>query len=228
MKILVTGSNGLIGSGLCKYLLEKGHEVKGIDLSEGYDLADEKMNDTMFKENYQYNRLINLFAINDHVEKSKKGENSSILNYEVENLRTFCEINIIALFNTCRNFIRYSKSPKSIINLASLYGLVSPKHHIYNEPKDIGYTISKHAVIGMSRHMATYFAKQELRINCVVPGGILFNQPKEFVDEYSRNTPMKRMMNKHEIYPLLEFLSSDDASYITGSVYTIDGGWTAW
>ena len=228
MNIIVTGSNGLIGKGLCDYLETKGYLVKGVDLIDGVDLSDEKSNDEFFRRNSKYDRLINLFAINDHVEKKQKTKQDNLLDYELDRLREYCDVNIIALFNTCRNFIRYSKSPKSIINISSLYGVRSPKHFIYDKPKDIGYTITKHAVVGVTKHMATYFAEMNIRTNCVVPGGIINNQPQDFINRYSINTPMKRMMNKQELYPLLEFLSSDDASYITGSIINVDGGWCAW
>ena len=209
MKIIVTGSNGLIGKGLVDYLLKNGHKVKGFDISNGDDLQNNELNAKLFQENKEYNRLINLFAINDHV-NNKVNNDKSILEYDINNLRKYCDINIIALFDTCRNFIKYSDSPKSIINLSSLYGISSPKHNIYDKPKDISYTITKHAVIGLSKHLATFFAEEDIRINCIAPGGILHEQPESFIKKYSSNTPMKRMMNKHEIYPLIEFLSSDN------------------
>jgi len=72
MNIIVTGSNGLIGKGLCDYLETKGYLVKGVDLIDGVDLSNEKSNDEFFRSNSKYDRLINLFAINDHVEKKEK------------------------------------------------------------------------------------------------------------------------------------------------------------
>ena len=228
MKIIVTGAAGLIGEGFCQYMLNNSHEVKRIDLSLGHDLTDDKKNSNIFKDNNHYECLVNLFAINDHVEKKKNNDKNSLVDYDIEILRKFCEVNIVSLFNSCRNFIKYSNKPKSIVNISSLYGIRSPKHFIYETPKNIAYTTTKHAVIGMSKHLATYFANENIRINTIVPGGILHKQPDKFIEQYSSCTPMKRMMNKEELYPLIEFLSSDKASYITGSTYTIDGGWTAW
>ena len=72
MNIIVTGSNGLIGKGLCEYLQTKGYLFKGVDLIDGVDLSNEKSNDKFFQSNSKYDRLINLFAINDHVEKKEK------------------------------------------------------------------------------------------------------------------------------------------------------------
>jgi NAD(P)-dependent dehydrogenase (short-subunit alcohol dehydrogenase family) len=67
-----------------------------------------------------------------------------------------------------------------------------------------------------------------MRVNCIVPGGVENGQSQEFIDAYSKHTPMGRMAKVEEICGLVEFLISDKASYCTGGVYPVDGGWTAW
>ena len=66
-----------------------------------------------------------------------------------------------------------------------------------------------------------------IRINCVSPGGIFNNQLTEFVKNYEYKVPMKRMGKPKDISPAVSFLLSDESSYITGQNLIIDGGWTA-
>ncbi len=69
-------------------------------------------------------------------------------------------------------FAQRARRPAGIVNFASLYGVRSPKHFLYDGPsKDIGYTITKHGVIGLTRHLATFLAP-DVRVNCLVPGGV--------------------------------------------------------
>ena len=82
--------------------------------------------------------------------------------------------------------------------------------------------------------MASYYGKYKIRINCVCPGGLsghiagLSNkQPKKFMKKYLENVPMNRMGKPEEVASAIVFLSSEAASYITGSTFMIDGGWTA-
>lgn len=80
----------------------------------------------------------------------------------------------------------------------------------------------------MSKYLATYYAPN-FRINTVVLGGIYDPKMKnDFVSNYSRNVPMKRMMYLDEIIPIFEFLLNKKSSYVTGAEFHIDGGWTAW
>ena len=153
--ILITGSEGLIGKVLVKYLSNvKNNLILKLDLSLGDDLTDENYVKEYFKNNSQIDYLVNLFAINDHVGREKK---VSVLNTDGAEIKKYCDINIIALFNVCKYFYKYSKRPKGIINFSSLYGVRAPKKFIYdNNEKHIGYTISKHAVMGLSKHLSTH------------------------------------------------------------------------
>ena len=65
-----------------------------------------------------------------------------------------------------------------------------------------------------------------MRSNCVSPGGLYNNQQSKFVDKYKDKVPMRRMGEPNDIAPLVSFLLSDDAKYITGQNIAVDGGWT--
>jgi NAD(P)-dependent dehydrogenase (short-subunit alcohol dehydrogenase family) len=90
------------------------------------------------------------------------------------------------------------------------------------------YSAIKGGIIAFTKYLAVYLAEYGIRANVVCPGGIFDEQPKIFVKKYSEKTPMNRMGKPQEIAGPVIFLASDAASYITGHVLMVDGGWTAW
>jgi NAD(P)-dependent dehydrogenase (short-subunit alcohol dehydrogenase family) len=124
----------------------------------------------------------------------------------------------------------------SMINLASIYGLVGPDPRIYEGSFFLGgpintpavYSASKAAVVGLTKWLATHYAPQNIRANCLVPGGVASGQNGVFQDNYAARVPMGRMGEAEEMVGPAVFLGSDVASYITGQVLAVDGGWTAW
>lgn len=225
-KIIITGSEGLIGKKLVQKLqVLNDYKILPIDKDLGHDLTDEAEVKNIMKDNNDAEYLVNLFAINDHVEKGK--ENPSLFEISLDSLRTYFEINLTALFSVCRAFSKHTISPKSIINFSSLYGVRSPKKFLYNNTeKHIGYTISKHGVIGLTKHLSTHL--HPTRVNCLVPGGVIHDQDPDFIKNYSKNVPLKRMMNPDELAGIVKLLCSEESSYINGAAIPIDGGWTAW
>ena len=114
------------------------------------------------------------------------------------------------------------------MNFASPYGMRSPKHFLYEgTSKDIGYTITKHGVVGLTRHLATFLAP-DVRMNCRVPGGVDYQQDEAFKARFSQHVPMGRMLRATELVGLVNLLCSEESSYITGAVISVDGGSTAW
>lgn len=119
----------------------------------------------------------------------------------------------------------------SIINVASIYGVVAPDFSIY-EGTDMtmpaAYSAIKGGIIAFSRYLATYYATCNIRVNVISPGGIYDEQDPEFVRRYSKRTPLGRMGTPRDIIGAVLFLASDSSSYITGQNIIIDGGWTIW
>lgn len=118
----------------------------------------------------------------------------------------------------------------SLVNIASIYGVVGPDFGIY-EGLDMttppAYAAIKGGLISYTRYLATYHGGHGVRVNVVCPGGVANSQPASFVQKYSQRTPMGRMAYPEEIAGPVVFLASDAASYVTGSVLMVDGGWTA-
>lgn len=119
----------------------------------------------------------------------------------------------------------------AIINIASIYGVVAPDFSLYDGTAmtmPVAYSAIKGGVIALTRHLATYYGGDGVRVNSVSPGGILDGQPESFVERYSLKTPLGRMGNPEDIAGAVVYLASDASSYVTGQNLLVDGGWTAW
>jgi NAD(P)-dependent dehydrogenase (short-subunit alcohol dehydrogenase family) len=123
----------------------------------------------------------------------------------------------------------------AIINIASMYGLVSPDPSIYgetglNSPPHYGPT--KAALLQLTRHMACHWGANAIRVNAIAPGPFprdeFQREHGDFVVKLAAKTPLGRVGMASEIAGAAVFLASDAASYITGTVLNVDGGWTAW
>jgi NAD(P)-dependent dehydrogenase (short-subunit alcohol dehydrogenase family) len=123
-----------------------------------------------------------------------------------------------------------------ILNISSIYGMLSPRQDIYDFRrkdnkeyyKPVAYSISKSAIFNLTRYLATYWAKDKIRVNTLTLAGVFNDQPKEFIDEYKKHVPLGRMLQQEEIAGPMLFLTTDASSYMTGSNLIYDGGWSAW
>jgi NAD(P)-dependent dehydrogenase (short-subunit alcohol dehydrogenase family) len=125
----------------------------------------------------------------------------------------------------------------SIIQTASIYSsLMASDQRIYKGSKYLdkeintpaAYSVSKSGVVGLTLHLASYWARDNVRVNTISPGGVFSGQNKNFVDNYSKRVPMNRMANKEEIVGAIIYLASDASSYVTGQNLYIDGGLSGW
>jgi NAD(P)-dependent dehydrogenase (short-subunit alcohol dehydrogenase family) len=119
----------------------------------------------------------------------------------------------------------------SIVNIASIYGMVGPKFEIYEGTamqNRVDYAYAKGGMIQLTRYLASFLAPYGVRVNALSPGGYWTKEmPESFVKNYCRNTPMGRMADDDDIKGPSVFLASDASRYITGQNIAIDGGWTA-
>jgi NAD(P)-dependent dehydrogenase (short-subunit alcohol dehydrogenase family) len=124
----------------------------------------------------------------------------------------------------------------SIVNVSSIYGLLSPVQDLYafrreqgeTFVKPVAYSVSKSAILNLTRYLATYWAKAGVRVNTLTLAGVWNDQPSEFLDAYNARAPMGRMLEADEALGAVVFLASDASSYVTGSNLVVDGGWSAW
>jgi NAD(P)-dependent dehydrogenase (short-subunit alcohol dehydrogenase family) len=124
----------------------------------------------------------------------------------------------------------------SIVNVSSVYGLLSPVQELYDFRrrqgetfvKPVPYSVSKSAILNLTRYLATYWASDGVRVNTLTLAGVWNEQPQEFLDAYTARMPLGRMAEAHEVIGPVVFLASDASSYVTGSNVIVDGGWSAW
>ena len=153
--------------------------------------------------------------------------------HPIDAWETVMKVNVTGVLMACQTFYRsmVSAGRGNIINLSSTYGVVSADPRIYGESgvnSPVSYGTSKSAVLNLTRYLAIHWRENNIRVNCLVPGGVFDNQGDEFVENYSARTPLGRMASADEYQGAALFMASDASTYMTGSVVTVDGGWTAW
>jgi 2-deoxy-D-gluconate 3-dehydrogenase len=125
-----------------------------------------------------------------------------------------------------------------MVNVASTYGVVAPDQRLYDGVKSpytdatfntpVSYAVTKTAVLGLTRYLATYWGGKQIRVNALTPHGVFDNHDESFVRNFVYRSPMGRMARNDEYRGALLFLVSDASSYMTGANLIVDGGWTAW
>ena len=160
-------------------------------------------------------------------------------NYDLKTWKNIMSANLESMFLTtqtiCAQMVKQKKGG-SVIQVSSIYGMIAPDQRIYKGSSYLGgkintpavYSVSKAGVIGLSRHLSTYYASKKIKVNTISPGGIESGQNKKFIQNYSKRVPMNRMGKAHELVGALIFLSSDASSYITGQNLIVDGGLSTW
>jgi 2-deoxy-D-gluconate 3-dehydrogenase len=181
--------------------------------------------------------LVNNAALDPKFDSAHAGvHSSSFEEFPLEVWQQALAVNVTGMFLCAQAVSRpmLEAGRGVIVNVSSTYGLVGPDQRLYAregrpaEYKPVTYTVSKAAVIGLTRYLATYFAGKGIRVNTLTPGGVFAGHDEEFVRRYSARTVLGRMAEKEEMSSALLFLLSDASSYMTGANLVVDGGWTAW
>ena len=253
---LLTGGGGILGSHFAAGLARAGAKVAVVDLDldaarksaeaagEGAlafacDVADpasvKACVDAIIAQFGRINILINNAATKT---ANPRAFFESFETYSAEVWREVMGVNIDGMFLMAQAVGPHmiAGGGGSIVQTASIYGLVGPDSRIYEGSDYLGgaintpavYAASKAAVIGLTRWLATHWASQGVRVNALVPGGVGSGQNSVFGDLYSARVPMGRMALAEEIVGPMLFLASEASSYVTGQVLAADGGWTAW
>jgi gluconate 5-dehydrogenase len=122
--------------------------------------------------------------------------------------------------------------PASIVIVGSMYGVVGSYPDAYADvcpASPAAYHALKGGLVHLTRHLAVYWAKDKVRVNCLSPGPFPNEKaPRAMVDRLCTKSPMGRMGAPYELKGAIIFLASDASSYVTGQNLLVDGGWTAW
>ncbi len=131
-----------------------------------------------------------------------------------------------------RNHLVARSAPGAIVMIGSMYGVVGSYPDAYEDvcvASPVQYHTLKGGIIHMTRHLAVYWAKDRVRVNCLSPGPFPGDKaPPEMVSRLIEKSPMRRMGRPQELKGPLLMLACDSGSYITGQNLVVDGGWTAW
>ncbi|MDO4548111.1 MAG: SDR family oxidoreductase [Clostridia bacterium] len=158
-----------------------------------------------------------------------------------EVFREVIDVNLIGTFLMCQavgaRMVAQGKSG-SIINIGSIYGIVSPVQSIYAYKeektgipfvKPVAYSAAKSGIYNLTRYLATYWGRKGIRVNTLTLSGVWRStQDEQFQKNYCERIPIGRMAQEDEYNGVIIFLSSDASRYMTGSNVVVDGGWTAW
>jgi NAD(P)-dependent dehydrogenase (short-subunit alcohol dehydrogenase family) len=258
---VVTGGAGILGRHFCAGLVEFGAKVAVVDLVEqramqlakelsvqhkkqvigvGCDVSDlasvQEMVARVLAEFGEINILHNNAAGKSN---DLNAFFESFEQYSLEQWRKIMSVNLDGMFLVAQAVGKQMVSQRqggSIIQTASIYGVISPDHRIYEGSQYLNrqintpgvYTASKAGVVGLTRYLATYWADKGIRVNTLTPGGVESGQNDEFKRHYSNRIPMNRMAAAHEMVGALLYLASDASSYVTGQNVIVDGGLSAW
>jgi len=250
--IIITGGSGLIGSAFSSISGEYGANVviMDIDKKKSNNLVKR------IKESTKNDKIIylkcNITSLNDikkaiDVILNKFGEISVLVNnayprnknygkkYENVTYEDFCEnINLHVggyfLITQQVSKVMMKQNYGNIINIGSIYGFTAPRFEIYEGTEmtmPVEYAAIKGAIINLTKYLASYLGKYNIRVNCISPGGVYDHQPESFVKKYSQKLLLgKRMANVDDLTGALLFLLSDDSNYLTGQNIVVDGGWS--
>jgi len=253
--ILLTGGTGYLGAAMASRILESGaklivtsrnkknllkffSKLKNDQKKNCYivraDLTkDNEVNKIIYKIKRKYKYL------NGLVNNAYSGKIGEIRFIDSKDFLSSTSLNLYAPFKLIKNLrsmlikgARVSKETSSVINISSMYGIVSPNPQYYKNHKSynpIQYGVTKAGLIQLTKYLACHLGKDNIRVNSLSPGPI----PKFTKNLKARNMkkykiPLNRFGKPSEIADPVIFLLSNQSSYVNGTNLVVDGGWTAW
>ena len=246
---VVTGAAGVIGTATMRLLAERGARLVAVDrreqdlkeaikdlppsaqaLAVAADVTDENEVAGYVRAAVDTFGTIDAFYNNAGIE----GDIKPITEYPLEMFRRVLDVNVVGVFLGMKHVlpVMLKQNKGSIINTASIAGLMG-------SPRIAVYSASKHAVIGLTKSAAWECTGTGVRVNCVCPGMIDSRMMSTILqgrsggnsqpphDKIVDRIPARRLGQASEVASIVAFLASDEASYVSGSSYTVDGGRTA-
>jgi NAD(P)-dependent dehydrogenase (short-subunit alcohol dehydrogenase family) len=249
--VVVTGGSGRLGTQFTQALVERGAYVAVLDTTPPKSTharlffveADvtEKASlqrglDAITSRWETPHGLVNNAAL-DSPPDAPITENGPFEDYPEASFERVMDVNVKGVFLTSQVFggAMAKAARGAIVNICSIYGMVSPDQRIYEYRRQAGqaffkpvaYSVSKSAMLNMTRYLATYWATS-VRVNTLTLAGVSAGQDETFTRNYVAKVPLGRMAAVDDYDGALLFLLSDASRYMTGSNLVVDGGWTAW
>ncbi|MEO6901889.1 MAG: oxidoreductase [Bacteroidia bacterium] len=237
--IVVVGGDGMLGREFLKQIVENGGIAINADINQQSNLEEHTFNCDITDEKSIANLIDNVLKkwnridgwVNSAYPRTEDW-GKKIDNIVFDSWKKNIDMHLNGYFIASKLAIdaMLPKKQGSLINIASIYGVVGPDFTIYEGTEmtmPVAYSAIKGGLINLTHYLASYYGKVSIRVNTISPGGIFDNQPASFVEKYNKKVPLKRMGTPQDIAPAVVYLLSDSASYVTGHNLIIDGGWTA-
>jgi NAD(P)-dependent dehydrogenase (short-subunit alcohol dehydrogenase family) len=258
--VVVTGGLGRLGSSFARALVENGARVAVIDaivdqkrraalfINTGEDrlrvfeadvTSRSALEDVRAKIEKAWGPvfgLVNNAAI-DAPPDAPVSENGPFENYSEASFDRMMEVNVKGVLLCCQVFGggMATAGAGSIVNIGSIYGILSPDQALYQYRRDRGetffkpvaYSVSKSALMNLTRYLAVYWGRAGVRVNTLVFAGVFADQDPEFLKAYLPKVPLGRMAEPADYDGPVIFLMSDASRYMTGSTMVVDGGFSA-
>lgn len=263
--VVVTGGLGQIGSAMVKALHERGARVAILSRSASVASARESLGDLAVSERVSLHAadITDKSSISHALDELevKWGVPDALINNagldtqpsappEVSGpfedfpeaiFREVVEVNLVGTFLMIQAVgarMRKADRPGSIVNVGSIYGMVSPVQDLYAYRKErtgvpfikpVAYSAAKSGIYNLTRYCATYWGRAGIRVNTLTPSGVERDtQDATFKANYTARIPIGRMARADDFNGAIVFLISAASTYMTGSNLIVDGGWTAW
>ncbi|MDX4059295.1 oxidoreductase [Aliarcobacter skirrowii] len=249
--VVITGGAGLIGKEFVKAVIENsgiaiiadinkeiGLKVKE-DLSKELNSSSidfvkldisskESLNDCIDYLDKKYQRID---ALVNNAYPRNKNYGKGFFEVEYSDFVENTGLNLGGYFTASQQFAQYFQKQAygNIINISSIYGVIAPKFEIYdgtNMSMPIEYAAIKSGLIHLTKYMAKYFKGMNIKVNALSPGGILNNQPKDFLEKYNSFATSKGMLEANDLKGTLVYLLSDMSKYVNGQNIIVDDGWS--
>lgn len=249
---LITGGTGVLGTVFAETLASQGADVVLLDVDEnkcalraaelakstgrealgiGGDVASEE--DVRNSVAAAVKKFGHIDILVNNAAAQPAGMFAPMESYPLEVWNRVMAVNLTGHFLMSREVgsRMVEKGRGSIINIASIYGVVAPDQRIYdglafNTPPV--YAASKAGVLGLTRYLSTYWSSHGIRVNAITPGGVFRDHKEPFLSRYSSRVPLGRMADQKELRGAILYLASDAGSYVTGQNLIVDGGLTTW
>jgi len=237
--IIITGGNGLIGKPIVRHCLDNGAVVINVDINHETNFSNGTYNCDLTNPDAivqlvkdiknKYGRIDGLVN-NAYPRTADWGVKFEDIPFQSWQKNIDMQLNCVFLISQKILEVMKEQGYGSVVNMGSIYGVVGNDFTIYedyNGTSPAAYSAIKGGIITLTKYLASYFGKYNVRVNCVSPGGILDKQHESFIEKYSNKSLLKRLGNSEEVAPAVTFLLSEESSFITGHNLMVDGGWTA-
>lgn len=249
--VLVTGGAGLIGQEFIRAVIENDGIaiIADVDESRGLSVKKEislelntgnidfvKLDITSSQSiaeciTFLKDKYLKIDALVNNAYPRNKNYGKTFFDVTYDDFSENISLNLGGYFLCSQKFSQFfiKQGYGNIVNISSVYGVIAPRFEIYENTSitmPVEYAVIKSGVIHLTKYMAKYFKGKGLRVNSLSPGGILDDQPVNFIKSYNDNCLNKGMLNKYDLKGALLYLLSDMSSYVNGQNLIVDDGFT--